>query len=196
LWYRPIVSTDGIFAHEVIVEGDRAALGEWPARELRALVAAAASPDRPLFVNLDPEDLSDEHLYDASAPLSQVAAWIVLQLREGPPAGEDGLLDARLRRLRQLGFRLCASDFGGDDGAVSSAPVVWPDFIRLTGPLVENVHGSRVLQAVVRDLCTLYRQSQMEVIADGITSAEQAATLGELGCALLQGPLFDGESRR
>lgn len=196
VWYRPIASADGIFAHEVMVEGDRAALGESPARELRALVAAATSPDRPLFLNLDPGDLQDQHLYDASAPLGQVARWVVLQLREHPPAGEDGMLDARISRLRQLGFRLCASDFGAEDGAVSSAPVIWPDFIRLSGPLVENAHLSRGLQAVVRDLCSLYRQSQMTVIAEGITTAVQAATLRELGCALLQGPLFDGESGR
>lgn len=214
LEFQPIVSLPAgrVFAYQADVCTDEPGLAEGHAlraaaerssrdqalgRRVRALAAEAVAlaPTTALFVSLGARDLLDEQLYDAAAPLGKVARRVILQLEERPAIEDAGRLDARIARLRLMGFRLATTDFGAGDGGLSSAPLIWPDFVRPGAHWVRGVHRSLAVQLLLRDLCGIFGHTRMQVIADGVQTAEDRDTLAGLGCQLGQGPLFGGRRR-
>jgi EAL domain-containing protein (putative c-di-GMP-specific phosphodiesterase class I) len=200
LVYRPLVSAaDGrVPAYEALARGaDGAPLsalertaGHQVGRRLRELAAdaAAEAPVAALFVAVAPADLLDDELYDPTRPLGRVARRVVLQLEGRPVIGDVAQLDARVSRLRRLGFRLAVGDSG--DGGLALAQLVWPDFVKIGRPVLDLIHQSPARQQVVADLCRLYHQVGMQVVADGVQSHADRATAAQLGCDLVQGPCF------
>jgi EAL domain-containing protein (putative c-di-GMP-specific phosphodiesterase class I) len=196
LRFQPVLSAhDGrLFAYEAVVSGGRAraaALAEGPhevGRQLRDLAArAAAQSSVPLFVPISGRDLLDDQLYDPTRPLGRVARRVVLQIEDRPTIAETVELDGRLGRLRRLGFRLAVTDFGAGDGGLSSAPLVWPDFVEIGHPILDLIHQSPARQQVVADLCRLFHQMQMQVVAGGMISAADRAAASALGFDLVHG---------
>jgi CheY-like chemotaxis protein len=121
LWlaYQPIVhaSDFSLFAHEALMRSDEPDLPH-PGAVLKAaerldrvsnvgetvrLLAAAgleSSKDGVLFVNLHPQELLDESLYQPSAPLTPFAHRIVLEVTERASLEQIRDLRERVARLR------------------------------------------------------------------------------------------------
>src|SRR3954471_19595273 len=91
-------------------------------RSVRALVAKAMqdSPETTLFVNLHSQDLLDDELFSPTAPLALYAKRVVLEITER--ASLEGLKDieARLKALRELGYRLAVDDLGAGYAGLTS----------------------------------------------------------------------------
>lgn len=161
---------------------------------LRRLVAAAgvATPgDALLFVNVHPSDLDDEDLYDPGAPLSGLAARVVLEITERASVEHVPDLDRRIERLRGLGFRLAVDDLGAGYAGLTTLTRLAPEFVKLDAALIDGVHASAQKQSIVRAIVPLCRDElAMQVIAEGVERDADRTTLESLGCDLLQGFLF------
>jgi CheY-like chemotaxis protein len=70
-------------------------------RELAATAMAGADPSATLFINLHPHDLSDEELFDAMAPLSSLAARVVLEVTERAAIEQVDDVERRVSQLRE-----------------------------------------------------------------------------------------------
>ena len=149
-----------------------------------------------LFVNIHPDDLSDFDLYSASAPLTAMANRVVLELTERASLDRVPSLQARVRKLRALGFRIAIDDLGAGYAGLSSFTLLQPDYVKLDASLIRAIDTSSVKRSIVRAMLKLASgELNLSVIAEAVETPEERDTLASLGADLLQGYLFARPSR-
>ncbi|MEI9938669.1 MAG: EAL domain-containing protein [Pseudomonadota bacterium] len=212
LWmaYQPIVRADGApFAHEGFLRSDEAMLPHPGAvlkaaerlrripdvgRAVRDLVAADVSRNADeaslIFVNLHPEDLLDPLLYLPSAPLSRIASRVVLELTDRVPLDDIKDVEVRIRRLRELGFRLAVDDLGAGEAGLATLSQLEPEFVKLDISLIRDVHRDQTKRRIVSSMVELCHTMGKAIIAEGVEREEERSVLVEARCDLLQGFLF------
>jgi EAL domain-containing protein (putative c-di-GMP-specific phosphodiesterase class I) len=212
LWmaYQPIVhaSTGALFGYEALLRSDDSALPN-PAAVLeaakrlgrvhdvgRAVRGRAPEPmDRVppvylLFVNLHPDELNDDTLFSPSAPLTAIAPRVVLEITEHASLETIDDVPSRVKRLRNLGFRIAIDDLGAGYSGLSSFAPLKPEFVKLDISLVRDIQKHPVKWKLVRSMTLLCKDMGITVVAEGIEVAEERDSILEIGCDLLQGYLF------
>lgn len=207
--YQPIVRTrDGsVFAWEALlrtrdpaVEGPLAFLEMAErlgrvrdlGRAIRASVSGTAKRTKGVmfFVNLHPDDLLDETLFDLRSPLVALAPEIVLEISESSPIESVPDILGRVRRLRDLGFRLAVDDLGAGYAGLASFAALEPDFVKLDRGLVAGIDHETIKQKLVGSIVRVSHELRAVVVAEGIETPAERATATDLGCDLMQGFLF------
>jgi EAL domain-containing protein (putative c-di-GMP-specific phosphodiesterase class I) len=207
MFFQPIVRPDGsLFAHEALARPAgglsspaqlfRTAeqLGRvWEVgREARRIVAATV-PRLPagslVFVNVHALELNDGMLLTGEEPLANYPGQVVLELTER--SSFEAVADAaqRVRRLRQLGFRIAIDDLGAGYAGLTSLFALDPDFAKLDAGLVKDIHTSPARQKLVSALADTCKDLKMELVAEGIEVEEERQVAIALGCDYLQGYL-------
>lgn len=163
-------------------------------RAIRAEIARCAT-EAPegvlLFVNIHPQDLADHELCSESAPLSGIGARVVLEITERSSLESIGDLNAPVRKLRDLGFRLAVDDLGAGYAGLTTLTQIEPDFVKLDRALVHGVDESTRRRSVIRSILRLCKRDlSLEVIAEGIETDAQREILEAEGCSLFQGYFF------
>jgi len=208
--YQPILhAVDGsLFAYEALMRS-----GEPDLPHPHAVMRAAESVDRLqhlggtmrrlvaldlattqqsiFFVNLHPEDLSDEALYDADAPLTQFARRVVFEITERAALEHVGDLRDHIFELRALGFRIAwVDDLGATYSGLTSFRQLKPDFVKLDMELVRGIERNEIKRRMVRSMIERCHGTGKLVIAEGVETPDEKQTLVDLGCDLLQGYLL------
>lgn len=152
---------------------------------------AVALPDgASLFVNLTPEDLSDDNLLDVAAPLSKMASRTVLEITERGSLEQIPDVRDRVAALRKMGFRVALDDLGAGYAGLNSFALLEPDVVKLDMALVRGVDRDRTKHALVRTMISVCKEMNIVVVGEGVETAGERAALIDLGCDLLQGFLF------
>ena len=162
-------------------------------RRIRSLSAAAfgrAPPGSLLFVNLHTRDLLDPDLFRADAPLSAHAERVILEVTERSTLDDVRDVQARVRKLRDLGFRIAIDDLGAGYAGLASFAALEPDIVKLDMSLIHDVHQSQIRQRIVGTMASLCKEMGMRVIAEGVELAEERDAAQRLGCELIQGYLY------
>jgi EAL domain-containing protein (putative c-di-GMP-specific phosphodiesterase class I)/ActR/RegA family two-component response regulator len=158
-------------------------------RRVRRLIAAAAreaAPGDVLFANLHALDLRDDDIFDADAPLTQVAPRVVLELTERATL-EHADLAERVLRLRSLGFRIAIDDLGAGYSGLATMAELAPEVVKLDASLVRGVTHHPVRHRLVASLVDVCHDMSGLVVAEGVESAEERDAIVALGVDLLQG---------
>jgi diguanylate cyclase (GGDEF)-like protein len=95
-----------------------------------------------------------------------------------------------LEDLKELGIRLDLDDFGTGYSSLSYLKDFPVDSVKIDKSFVEGLEGDATGPALVRKIIDLCHTLGLEVLAEGIETAEQAALLKEMGCELGQGYYF------
>jgi EAL domain-containing protein (putative c-di-GMP-specific phosphodiesterase class I) len=167
-------------------------------RAVRAAVAraaAAADDDDDLFVNLHPADLLDPELTDPASPLSTIASRVVLELTERASLDDIPDVEARLSRLRALGFRIALDDLGAGYAGLSCLATLEPDIVKLDMSLIRGIDRDVKRQRVVASMVELCRGLAMQVVIEGVESAGELEQVKRFGCELVQGYYFARPAR-
>jgi EAL domain-containing protein (putative c-di-GMP-specific phosphodiesterase class I) len=208
--YQPIVSWSGrrVFGYEALLRSSEPSLPHPGAildaaerldrlHELGRAIrcAACAGPmDLPrgttLFVNLHTQDLLDTDLFDRGRPLAQMAERVVLEITERASLHHIRDLQPRIARLRAMGFRIAVDDLGAGYAGLTTFAQLEPEVVKLDMSLVRGVHAQPMKQTLVRTMISMCRELGMQVVAEGIETAEERDAIVEAGCDLLQGYLF------
>jgi EAL domain-containing protein (putative c-di-GMP-specific phosphodiesterase class I) len=211
LWmaYQPIVRVvdRSLFGYEALLRSEEKALPHPGAildaaerlgrlddlgRKIRAAACVpipSAHPSAVFFINLHARDLMDADLLSGKSPLSAFASRVVLEVTER--ASLDQVKDVRgtIARLRQIGFRIAIDDLGAGYAGLTSFATLEPDFAKLDMSLVRDVDKSTTKEKLIRSMTLLCKELGIMVVAEGVETAQERATLVELGCDLLQGYL-------
>ena len=208
--YQPIVTArEGrVFGHEALLRSDESTLPtpaavletaeqldliEMLGRNIRDLAARPYNEghgDGLLFVNLHGSDLEDPMLFSAGASLTQIAHRVVLEITERSSLDQLHDLETRVRRLRDLGFRIAVDDLGAGYNGLRAVTQLEPEIVKLDMTLVQGIHRNKTKQKVVRSMTNLAKDIGALVVGEGVESANDQAALIDLGCDLLQGFLF------
>ena len=152
--------------------------------------APDAPDDAVLFVNLHPRDLFDDNLFEPHSPLASIAPRVVLEVTERASLDELGDVRDRVRRLRELGYRIAIDDLGAGYASLSAIALLEPDVVKLDMTLVRSVETLPTKQRLVRAMTSLASELGSMVVAEGVETEAERDCLVDLGCDLLQGWLF------
>jgi EAL domain-containing protein (putative c-di-GMP-specific phosphodiesterase class I)/ActR/RegA family two-component response regulator len=209
LWmaFQPIVSLRErrLHAYEALLRSDEPALGRPElmlaaaerlgrvvelGRRVRASVARAAEQAPPgvlLFVNLRSEDLIDEQLCAARAPLSTVASRVVLEITERTSIERVPELGARVAALRRLGFGIAVDDLCAGYAGPSSLALLEPDVVKIDRSLVRDLDSQPTRSGLVASMTRLCAELGMRVVVEGVETRGERDAVIAAGGDLVQG---------
>ncbi|MBL0940168.1 MAG: EAL domain-containing protein [Gemmatimonadaceae bacterium] len=170
-------------------------IGEQVLRDAcRAIVqwrALGVSYDLRVAVNLSAVQLR-EHGFDRRvaqilAETGCPADALTLELTENSTLVDGEMAMGTLRALKALGLRLVVDDFGVGHASLTflrEAPV---DGIKIDRRFVAQLMADQRDQAIVSSMVRLARGLGLDVVAEGVETAEQARRLARLQCFAQQG---------
>ncbi|MBN9164843.1 MAG: EAL domain-containing protein [Myxococcales bacterium] len=159
-------------------------------RELAATTFRPPDDGMILFVNLHPADLLDSNLYDRHAPMTKIADHVVLEITERAALDDVTETKHRSAELRRRGFKLALDDLGAGYAGLTSFATFEPEVVKLDMTLIRGIEASTVKKHVVESMTRLCRELDMKVVAEGIETMPELATIIDLGCDYLQGYLL------
>ncbi len=162
-------------------------------RSVRAKVVEAvrrAPSDVKLFVNLHASDLEDDELVDSCSHLSGIGHRVILEITERTSLDQVKDVPGRVKKLRELGFRIAIDDLGAGYAGLAAFAQLEPEVAKLDMSLVRNIELQPKKQSIVRAMVQLCSELGILVVAEGVETAAERAVLVEVGCDLLQGYLF------
>jgi len=115
----------------------------------------------------------------ASCLTLDVTETVYIKVLEGNTTALDG--------LKKAGVRLSIDDFGVGYSSLSYLKRLPADVLKIDKSFVAGVGGDIEDMAIVRMVIELAHTLGMEVVAEGVESEEQAASLREMGCDMAQG---------
>ena len=95
-----------------------------------------------------------------------------------------------LNQLRALGLRLTVDDFGTGYSSFSYLKQLPLDLLKIDGSFTKDVTRNEDDAAIVTGIIALAHSLRLEVVAEGVETAEQAKFLEEQRCDIIQGMLL------
>jgi len=180
---QPVYGPDVWFAQA-------ATLGIGVELELAAVAAAVAHlPQIPaelfMAVNLSPETVLSSRLDPVLDRLP--ADRIVLEITEHAHIADYTKLREALANLRRDGVRLAIDDAGAGYASLRHILQLAPDCIKLDISLTRDIHIERSQRALAAALVAFAGETGASIVAEGIETAEELATLRELDVEFGQG---------
>lgn len=109
---------------------------------------------------------------------------------------ESTLLDERsvtivknVQHLISLGFAVELDDFGTGHAAIATLRKFDVSRIKIDRSLVENIDSEPELREITGAIINLAERLNIQVLAEGVETQDEQATLNELGCSVAQGYL-------
>lgn len=95
-----------------------------------------------------------------------------------------------IAEYKRLGFITAIDDFGAGHAGLNLLANFQTDFIKIDMEIVRGITGSAARQAIVAGVLMMAQALGIRVIAEGIETTAELATLREAGVTLFQGFLF------
>ena len=159
---------------------------EWQLRlelpELEACVNLSARQfEQPDFIDTVRRALDESGLPPGS---------LTLEITESVLMSHTADSVSRLDELRALGVRIAIDDFGTGYSSLSYLERFPVDVLKIDRSFVSGLGSSADRSVLARAIVELGKALGLDVVAEGIERADQAARLRQLGCRLGQGYLF------
>ncbi len=95
-----------------------------------------------------------------------------------------------LNAYREIGFRTAIDDFGSGYSGLNLLAEFQPDFVKIDMDLVRGIDADRARRAIVGNVVKMLRDLEVEVICEGVETADEVRCLRDLGVGLMQGFVF------
>jgi EAL domain-containing protein (putative c-di-GMP-specific phosphodiesterase class I) len=173
------------------------AIDEWVLREACRQVGAwrdAGLEPVPVAVNMslaraDVDRLVrnvERALADARIP----ASLLEIEFTESQMLGQNVRARQLVDRIRALGVRLSVDDFGTGYSSLSYLTDFRFDTIKIDRAFVHGLPDENEGRAVIQAILGIAQSLECDVVAEGVETEAQAATLSQMGCRHMQGFLF------
>jgi diguanylate cyclase (GGDEF)-like protein/PAS domain S-box-containing protein len=173
------------------------AINTWVLREACAQAVSWQKPGAPpvrVAVNLSPVQFRKQDVHQLVVHALQTTgldpALLELELTEGILMQNPEAAAATLRRLRQLGIRFSIDDFGTGYSSLSYVKSFPVDRLKVDQSFVRNLTSDASDGAIVRAIINLGHSLKLDVLAEGVETAEQLAQLTAERCDEIQGYYF------
>jgi len=152
--------------------------------------------DLGVAVNLSARDLLDLHLPDEVRLLLNETGIepdrVELEITENTILSDPVRTRTILGRLKELGVRLAIDDFGSGYSSLGYLKRLPLDVLKIDKSFVMTMMSDDDSAAIVRSTIDLAHNLGLEVVAEGVASAEISAVLDRLRCDAAQGFYFSG----
>lgn len=117
-------------------------------------------------------------------------ARLELEITESVAMEDPESVARQLRELKALGLRVAVDDFGCGFSSLGSLNRLPFDRIKIDRAFVRELTPSTSQDCIARIIVKLAKSLGLEVIAEGVETAEQSRLLEEMGCKEMQGYLY------
>jgi len=142
-------------------------------------------------INLLPADISRsgyEHwLLEEVEAAAIDPARVTLEITESALLTDRESVAARLATLRDTGFRIAVDDLGTGYSSLNYLTTLPLDTVKIDRGLVAHIVERDRDRIVVRTLIRLARELGLQVVVEGVETADQLALIRDWGCDLYQG---------
>ena len=159
---------------------------------LRSALSAAASlpPHLYVAVNLSPgaclDDRATHILLGCGLPLGRV----VLELTERHEVTDYARLAAALAPLRAAGLRIAVDDAGAGFASMRHVVELKPELIKLDREIIAGINADAGLRALGAAMVGFARELGASLVAEGVETEAELATVRMLGMSAAQGYLL------
>jgi len=174
-------------------------IGAWTLREAckqahRWRVRFGDRAPLPVSVNVSARQLAQaelpETIRQVLAETGLSAGDLAIELTETALIEDSSVPAASLRALKSLGVKILLDDFGTGYSSLSHLQSFPIDALKIDRSFVMHLGAGEDNSAIVRAIAAMASALGLEVVAEGVESAEQAAEAQALGCSLAQGYYF------
>lgn len=116
--------------------------------------------------------------------------WLVLELTEHEAVSDYTPLTACIGRYRRRGARVAVDDAGAGHSSLRHVAQLRPEYVKLDGSLVRDLHRGGANLALLRSMMSLEHELGVRLVAEGVETMEELAALSRIGIGLAQGHLF------
>jgi EAL domain-containing protein (putative c-di-GMP-specific phosphodiesterase class I) len=184
-------------AQALFARAERCGLSERLSRHVqRQALRAAAQWAGPLAglnfsINLLPDDLSrngyEQWLLQEIGAAGLDPARLTVEITESAMVVDDRTVAERLSVLRREGIRVAVDDFGTGYASLAYLTRLPLDVLKVDRGLIADIVAGRRDGIVVRALIRLARELELQLLVEGVESADQLALLAEWGVERYQG---------
>jgi EAL domain-containing protein (putative c-di-GMP-specific phosphodiesterase class I) len=115
---------------------------------------------------------------------------LVVEITEHEPVEDYDALTSALRLLRRRGVRIAIDDAGAGFSSLRHTLRLAPDIVKLDISITRDVDSDRGRRALASALISFADEMGMTIVAEGVETPAERATLRELGVRFGQGFLF------
>jgi EAL domain-containing protein (putative c-di-GMP-specific phosphodiesterase class I) len=146
-------------------------------------------------INHSPLQFRSEHAPDVPwaaqlASLGVPGDALVLEITEGLLLDHSDALAERLRELRRTGVQIALDDFGTGYSALAYLHRYEIDLLKIDRSFVSGAAAGHTGRSLCRAMMALSQELGLQVVAEGVETADQAAWLTGIGCHQAQGWLY------
>jgi EAL domain-containing protein (putative c-di-GMP-specific phosphodiesterase class I) len=193
---RPSLEDGGVLSVVDVVDSARSlgpeAEAEFDAHAIQAIAQRAAELPAGvmLFVNVSPATPLDHP--EVLQPLENLSAQVVLEITERStvPHFREPEFTRAMDLLRWRGFLLAMDDCGAGYSGLNRLVALKPEFAKVDMELVRGVDHDSAKAQLVEALVAFARRAGISVIAEGVETEAELATLTEVGVGYVQGYLL------
>lgn len=145
-----------------------------------------------LFLNVSPMSLVEPgyQLGMTHRILDQLglpADRIVIELSEQYPLDDYAVMRNATAHFRRMGFQIAMDDLGAGYAGLRAWSELRPDYVKVDRHFIEQVDSEPVKREFLRSILEIANEIGCLVVAEGIETAEQLATVRSLGVHFGQG---------
>jgi EAL domain-containing protein (putative c-di-GMP-specific phosphodiesterase class I) len=165
-------------------------LGRWVVRRALAWLADAdPTGGTAVYVNCSPLQLHDPrfvpHITASLHEFNLAPSRLYIELTETSMLDEQS--QRTVQQLRDRGVRVELDDFGTGFSSLECLQRLDVDGLKIDRSLTQSVAGAKEYALIIRGIVGLAKKRGMSVVAEGIETPEQSATMSLLGCDRGQG---------
>jgi diguanylate cyclase (GGDEF)-like protein/PAS domain S-box-containing protein len=184
--FIPVAEESGL-----IVELGRQVLLTACTQVRRWQLAHAAAATMTVSVNLSPRQLQDEVFVDyvraALVESGLPPSSLILEITETAMMQDTEATIRKLNSLKELGVRLAVDDFGTGYSSLSYLQRFPIDLLKIDRAFVATMQAGGGDRSLASTIVSLAKTLQLDAVAEGVETEEQAQLLAGLGCELAQG---------
>ena len=102
----------------------------------------------------------------------------------------DGVIAWNIEQIKALGIDVEIDDFGTGYASIVSLQKLHPRRLKIDRQLVDPIITEPGQRRLVASIVDIGKSMDIEIVAEGVETMEQAKILRDLGCDILQGYAF------
>lgn len=132
----------------------------------------------------------EEFLCDVKSVLKATgvpAKHLMLEIRDNIVCAAQLEMNNTLKRLKEMGLKVCIDNFGTEDGFLRMLQALPVDAVKIDRSLICNATATNEDAEIVRQILDLAHDSNLRVVAEGVETLDQLEFLRSIDCDEIQG---------
>ena len=150
--------------------------------------------DCPIAMNISCREMFQkgfaEHVMGTVVALNIPSGTLQFELTETTMMFDPGHAEAVIDRLSSAGITFAIDDFGTGYSSLSRLHELSINYLKVDKSFIKSLWGGESAYSIVCAMIQMAKSMHLQVVAEGVETAEQLETLLDLGVDLFQGYLF------